>query len=55
MGKQSRRAWGKQHDKLIRERQETEAQDREKRLKGFRPATPGETLTLASAHAVRRP
>jgi hypothetical protein len=55
MGKQTDRAWRKRHDKLIRERQQTEAQDRERWLKGFRPATPGETLTLASAHATRHP
>jgi hypothetical protein len=47
MGKQSRRAWRKQHDKIVRDRQQTEREDRERRLKGFRPATPGETLALA--------
>lgn len=54
MGKQNRRAWRKQHDKIVRERQAAEAEAKERRLKGFRPATPGETLTLASARA-RRP
>jgi hypothetical protein len=46
MGKQSRRAWRKQHDKLARERQAAEADAKERRLKGFRPATLGETLAL---------
>jgi hypothetical protein len=55
MGKQSRRAWRKQHDKLIRERLRAEAVAKERRLKGFQPATPGETLALASARATQHP
>lgn len=47
MGKQSRRAWRKQHDKLARDRREAEREAQERRLKGFRPASPGETLALA--------
>lgn len=46
MGKQSRRAWRKQHDKIIRGRQEAEREAQERTPK-VRAATLGETLALA--------
>jgi hypothetical protein len=54
MGKQARRAWRKQHDKITHERQQAGREDRERRLKGFRPATPGEMLALTQQRAPRR-
>jgi hypothetical protein len=45
MSKATRRTWRKEQDQLIRERQIADAQDRERRLKGFKPANVGDMLT----------
>jgi hypothetical protein len=45
VSKATRRTWRKQQLQLIRERQVADAQAREHRLKGFKPANVGDMLT----------
>jgi hypothetical protein len=45
MSKLTARAWRKEQTARYHERKQTEARDKERRLKGFKPASVGDMLT----------